>query len=764
MTSRKSEMPIPPWTLGLAVVLGALFVYGLIPGEWELVRRNLREGKSEITLRILCGMPEAQRDRDPMGHALLRLRLERQLYKAGDLSALRGVLDEACHAYRQLGCPREFLSEILLLTDLVPAARLAQHWLSTHLLSMPLAAQHILYSKMTSKALAEDDPRLAAEIYALFWRRSPLSEAGTLEMARLWRLAGQTTAAREALKEHARRAGRPLERESRALAWLEIELARENGLSAEAFESTLALAGAADLGSDAQVQGLLIKTARESNQSRKALPLLEKAANSKGGDVRLLDQVAELAVEAGDLDAAARTVRGLARKEPEKAGHWVRLGRLYEWLQEPSLAFDAYLKAMPLKTFEGLPRLLALSAGLHRDGELVEALEACGEPDDLPATLRLEQARLRVRVNDLDRARSDYERVLSRDTQDPRAYREYGQVLMRLAAYDPAREAFARALQPDEEDRDAQAGMAEALFRLGRRAEAYPWYELLAADTDRGDILDHYLTLAEDLGGIDTATALLKHKLGREPAPTARDFLRLAHAQELSGQDRSALATLERGLAGFPDDLAMRWQAGYHAAKAKDYARSLRLLVAHPALKTDVEKARLYLGVLLEAGNYTEADRFLGSGLPGSVRDHLAVLALEARLRDALRQYDRAAALHERLSRLEPGRGEYDLCRARALALMGNGDEARRILRAHAASRDPEALVWIVQVAVALRDYKLAATCQRRYVAGQPREMGKAEGFLGDILAALGEAQAAREHYRNALDDYLVETRCRNKP
>lgn len=762
-TSRKSEMPIPPWTLGLAVVLAAVLVYGLVPAEWDLAQRNAREGKPEIALRILRDMPEAQRNRDPLGFTLLRIQLERQLGKAGDLSSGRGVLDEACRAYRQFGYPRELLSEILLLTDGVPAARLARNWLSPHLLSMPLTAQHALGSRLTKRALAEADPRLAAEIHASFWRRSPLSEAGTLDMARLWRLAGQATAAREALGEHARRAGRPLERDSRALAWLAIALARENNLSVEAFEFTLALAGSVDLGSDAPVLELLIQTARESQRGLEALPLLENAANAKGGDTLLLERVADLAVETGALEVAVRSVERLTRKSPENARYWIWLGRLYEWRQEPSWAFDAYLKAMALRSYEGLPRLLALSGGLSRDAELAEALAAGGEPGGWPAPLRLELARLRVRVNDLDQARADYARVLAHDTGDPRAYREYGQVLTSLAAYDPAREAFARALTLSPEDRDARAGLAEALMRLGRHAEAYRWYELLAADTDRGDILDNYLSLAEHRGDLDDAAALLKCQLERADAPGPRDFLRLAHAQDLAGQDRPALATLDRGLARFPEDAALLRRAGYYAAKVKDNARSLRFLGAHPGLRTDVELARLYLEVLLEVENYAEAERFLGSGLPESVREHIAVLALEARLRDSLCQYDQAAALYARLCRLEPGRGEYDLRRARALALTGQREEARRILRAHAGARDPETLAWTVQVAVALRDFQLAATCQRRYVAGHPREMGKAEGCLGDILTSLGEGKAAREQYRRALDDYLAEIRCRNE-
>jgi tetratricopeptide (TPR) repeat protein len=763
-TPNKSDLTMPLWTLGMVVVFCAVAVYFLLPGEGSLVQANLRDGKPEIALLILRTMPEAHRTRDSMESTLLRIRLERQLYRAGDLSELRAILDQACLHYRKFAYPRELFSEILLLTDLVPAARMSWNWLSPHLVGMPLAAQEGLCSKMTRKALAENEPRLAAEIYEPLWRRSPLSEAGTLEMARFWRLSGHGTAAREAVAEHGRRAGKPLGQDSRTLAWLEIELLREDGLSAKAFEATLALAGTVDLGFDTPVLELLLKTAREGNRGLEALPLLERAARSRGKDVLVLDQVAQLAIETGALEAAARSVESLTQQEPQKARHWLRLGQISEWRQEPRLAFDAYIKAMKLRSFEGLPRLFALSPGLDRDGELAEALAACGEPAVMPAAQRLEQARLRVRVKDSERARWDYERVLAQDPNDPLAHREYGQLLMDLAVYDHAREAFERALALGAEDLQVRAGLAEALFRLGRHAEAYPCYERLAADTDREDVLANYLTLAEEMGDLEKATAFLQRRLDREAHPSARDFLRLAHFQDLTGQPRIALATIEGGLAKFAEDKALRHQAGYRAAKVKDYVRSAQLLSPHPELKTDVEIARLYLVVLLQAENYAEAERFLRSGLPEAVRDHIAIRELEANLRESLHQYERAAALFEGLRRLEAGRGEYGLREARVLALMGKREEARRILREHGGSQEPETLAWMVQVAVALRDYPMASTYQRRYVASHPREMGKARGLLGDILTSLGDGDGARREYRNALDDYLAETRYRNEP
>lgn len=733
----------------LAVLLGLWF----IPTERRLLERQLADQSWGKALATLKSLSAKDRTKDARRFALLEIQLERRLLAPDDPFALRQLLARACELAAPFKFEADFMQEISALLDRVRDAEAAYELFRPVLPQMPAAVRAALYEALVKKALAAAKPVLAMQIYAQLWQADP-NDATTLRLVALTRQAGHPALGLRAVDEFARRTGRPLVRVSPRLAWERVTLLRETGQPGLAYEAIRELMTAVEPADRERLFNLLLTTAREADRIRELLPEIQKRALAQPENVQLWRMLAELSLAGGDQKTGIAALRQIVALEPNVAANHQRLAQLYEWNALPGDAFDHYLIALRLKEPAAIDRLIALSPGLYRDGDLAQALNQAGNLLDYRKHAPL-LARLEASIGNFEQSEAHYERLVRDAKVNLDVLKEFARLELDLAHYDRALPLLLRIQQREPDDSATMGAVAECYFRLGDYPKSLAAYRRLVQHAPDKSNVEGLLTLAESMGVVDVAAESLDFWLTRATQPTSRDFQRLAYLQKLAGRPEKFREALQRGLALFPDDAVLRQQMVYALSDNGQFSEAADALRSHPDLRGDEELTKFYIGLLLQAKRFKDAEQFVTTELTPELVEKLGLVASVAGVYEANGNWQAAMTLYEKLHRQDPANTSHGLAYARLLIRASRPRDALAVLERYYDAAEPAAHELAAQLLAASRDFKRAAAHQRAFVASQPEDAGRAWGFLGDILLARGDKLGARVAYQRAIQEML---------
>lgn len=434
----------------------------------------------------------------------------------------------------------------------------------------------------------------------------------------------------------------------------------------------------------------LARTLLATGNAAESVAVLEGAEVEGRAAVPLLETLAELKAQEGDLPGQARALERLRAQRPGDPALDRRLGRIYLQLGDPFGAVGPLAAAAEQRPAD-VDLLHDLATAQVRLGEGSAALETLEVLEESQRTLRTLHllARAARQAEEWVQAATWLEELLS--GLDPSGRAEYGTSLAVQGA-----EAWIEAGEPER---------ALALIEDASRAPG---------------VLRLRLRALGELGRSDEAGALLEQRRLKEPDDPAL----VALAVERAAREGDQGAALETGLAW------LRVRDERHAELARvaqwlaywgNASLAAALLDAQGLPQDPGEEAlRLRAGVLHAAGRLGEAEATYRQLLDGSPEDHGLLNDLGYLLASRGRDLDEAIEMLKRALEAEPDQPAY--LDSLGYALLQDG-------------RPEEALVLIRRAA-------------QRASGGQQAEIRE---HLGDVYLALGDLPRALAEWRAAL-------------
>jgi tetratricopeptide (TPR) repeat protein len=747
MSSAARQKAILPWWQ-LAVLLAACGagVWLLLPDDTKLISDFLRDGKPHEARRLLLKLTPAQRAHDIDRIRFLEIRTSRLEIPPADPATLDRFWREAVSAWRET----DFYGPIFLeFTPLIPRlSDPAAAWsvIAPAIARAPTAQRSRLIEDFTRLALSNNQPALAAEIFALGHPATARPPEAALELSRLWQLAGRPTDALAALGENS----------SDLLTTRRTTLLRELNRNREALALLRVRAETTVL--DAALTEELAAVALAAGEPITAAPYVQRYLDANPRDLPAQRRLRDLLLASGhtvDALPPARQAVALGPRNPEDLR---ALARIYEYTGQPSEAFTLWLELTlvdnPAITtadrLAGLDRLIALNPGLYRDSDLARALaKLVPIPGHIEYTLRL--ARLQVSLGLYDEARSTYENYLLINPDAADVLVEFAHLQNDLYHFANAEKLLRRALVFRPDDLTIRSEIAEILIAQGRPADALALYRELAKISDTEEIIGPYVRLAESLGRYDDFTRGLRRRIDRTPTPSARDFILLAYGYELVDDDGRRQAALAEGLrrAGQSDELRLLLALALSAEKK--YADAQAALAPHASLHSDATAAALYLELLRLNNDTAGARRYLAEPLAEPLVHDETILERVARARESLHDYVAAEKIWRELLSLRPTQFDYAASLARVLLLRGHTGEANRLLTPFLDNPTPAILQLAAEISESAGDHRAAESYQLAYIKAVPTASARDWGALGDIRLSRGDRTGAKRAYAQAL-------------
>ncbi len=371
--------------------------------------------------------------------------------------------------------------------------------------------------------------------------------------------------------------------------------------------------------------------------------------------------LAELYLESGDEQAAARTYEDLAARAPEEKNGLREMGRMYlerrdfaraekylqKTLQKDPRDAEAWRRMAMLEEARRRPAEArkAYEAALALDGDDVEALFALGKlslgsGDFAGARARFSQmlrlapeegsARVNVALAWLEahrpaEAMSVIDEGLRDGASDPRLRFVQGLVMQDQRKWDEAARAYG-AVGSEDGDLWANARMNQAfcLAEAGRHAEAVRALEKPMAARPRDARLVTMMAHVLERGGkLAEAVKLLEKALkAREGDPpglegTSELYEALASSLEKSGRRADAIAMLKRALDQQPRDGVLLYALGSTYEKVGDHEAAVAQMKALLVIDPDHADALNFVGYsYAERGvKLDEAEKLIGKAL-----------------------------------------------------------------------------------------------------------------------------------------------------
>jgi tetratricopeptide (TPR) repeat protein len=405
--------------------------------------------------------------------------------------------------------------------------------------------------------------------------------------------------------------------------------------------------------------------------------------------------LADAYLEAGDEDAAVRTLDDLARHAPTDGAGFRELGRAFLERKEPARAERHLRRAAELDPRDAeTHRLLAeVHEALRREPEARDDLLAVlrAEPDDAEALLAL--GRMAVRQGELAQAREWFHRharaspsaveahvrvafqwleaghadealataraALEDGGPDPRLRLAEGLSLRELRRWGEAAEALG-AVKAEAGDlfRSARVAQADALSRAGRHPEAERALEApLAMDPGDLRLLTARAAVLDRAGRATDSVALLRRALAEaertSPADAAELHAALAESLVHAGRAAEAVAGLRAAAASRPADPTLLYALGSAYERAGQLDAAIAQMRALLAIQPDHAEAMNFVGYSLaeQDARLDEAERLVRRALElkprsGHVLDSLGwVLYRRGDLRGAIAALEEAHRL-----------------------------------------------------------------------------------------------------------------------
>lgn len=737
------------WQQLIGILAGCgVLVFFLLPDDPRMLENLIHDGQAGEARRVLQRVTPEERAADPVRFAVAEQKLARlELGDRPSAAARDAFVSSSLARWRATDHAPEVLE--LLLADLGQARDVKALWssLDETWASVPTEQREAWVKALVPLALAQEQPGVAATIFARLHGVSPTDEAAAVELARLERLAGRSAAALTALAEI------PADR----LQELRITLLRELNQNAAALAILSAelerLERAGEAPTKDQV-GLIAAVARGAGRSEVALPWVRDYVEAHPDDLAGWRSLVVLQRETGAANAAAasqaRVVR-LSGRDPAELREW---GRLLEGSGQPGAAYDVWMELGLRGDLAAVDRLIQLNPGLYRDRDLARVLERV-VPVSGHTEYTLQLARLLTQVGRYDAAQASYVLYLETVPTDAAAMVELARLQGELYRYEEAAEWLQRAEALGSLDAGTRRKLSEAWVATGELDRALGVLRDLARETRELDDYGAYFRLARGLGAYDDFVEGLRGVIATDDA-TPSDYLTLAYGYSLLGRTQDSEGALREGLERFPGhaDIVIRY--AYTVSDARRYREAQAIIERHPQLRSGLEPARLYL-VVMRLNNDLAAERaYLQSDLAPVVWDDAETRHLLARAYLALEDWVAAEALLEGLHRLMPNDWNVTGDLVLTLQRLGRAKEAQAMLTPLLATNQPEAWRMAAEVATALNEHGEAERCQLRYLDLVAPGTARDWGALGDIRLSRGDVTGAKRAYQRALREFQI--------
>lgn len=438
-------------------------------------------------------------------------------------------------------------------------------WIAVLILAA--AAPSVAAAPAASPAAARDDAltTVMAGEFAL--------QAGQLPEAARWYLDAAKRGDDAGLAERATRIALLAKDDARAAEAIKLWRARS--------PRTLALRGA---------EATLALRLGQARVARRELTALMKDADDLGWRYALT------ALGSGGKDPALapRLLRELVDDGaiPNKLAPWLAFTGLAQQLEQPALAERMVDDVVERFSGEPLVALLQASqlAQADRKQEARAVLDSLLPKAATDGALRLKLAEEYDRLGDPASA----SRAMGQGPQDTLTYGLRAQLLAKAddktalnALYEELKQTGAA--QPTEYSPDRRLLLGQMAEFLEKRDEALTWYRSVPAGDQRADARLRALKTLFDLGRKDEAFAEARTLQGDASVEdgTRRDaYLMEAELRQQDEQDAGELEVFARGLAAYPDDLALLYSRGlaWERRDRIDHAEAdfRRILVIEP--------------------------------------------------------------------------------------------------------------------------------------------------------------------------------------
>jgi hypothetical protein len=749
-SAARRSRPILPWSqLALLLAACGLGVWFLLPDEAQLIENLLRDGSYVEARRALGKVSAPQRAARATYYRLLEAQLDRLEHPLNSPAAINRFWAATTRAWRDTHFDRALFRELVPVLPSLPDPAAAWSAVAPDFARAPAEQRTVLQQGLVRAALAANRPADAAEIFAAP-HSAPRAPADSLELSRLWQLAGRPAEALAALGD------------SVAPSFLAPRTALLRALNRNREALALLLARTATTPADAASIEELSAVALAAGAPAAAAPSVQRYLDTHPADLAAHRRLRDLFLAAGQPAAALASAHTAATSSFRAPADLAALARIYEYTTQPALAFDTWLALVlapvpppdvspaPAAPLAALDRLIALNPGLYRDADLARALTRLvpvpGRPD---YTLRL--ARLAVSLGQFDEARTAFERYLADAPADVDALIDLAHLHRELYRFADAETVLRRAAALRPADLLIRREIAETLVAQNRHVDALALYRELAADSTAEDVLGPYIRLAESLGRYDDFTRGLRRQIDASPTPAARDFVLLAYGYELADDPVRRQAALDEGLRRTTQSDDLRLQLAFALSAEKKYVDAQAALTPHAGLHADAAAATLYLELLRLNNDRAAERRYLAKPLAPALAHDESILERLARAREALREFPAAESLWRELIALRPVEFEYTAALARVLLLRRQTAEANRLLAPFLREPTPAILKLAAEIASAAGDHRSAEKYQLGYLAAVRAAPATDWGALGDIRLSRGDRTGAKRAYAEAL-------------
>lgn len=737
----RTKLILPWWQIGLLLGACGAAVFLLVPDDPQLVEDLLRDGKIKEARRQFEKMSAADTAQTNARYRLLELRLVRCELAPGDVAGLRAFWTRAVAAWRDADFADSLFLDLRTVVGRLADPTAAWRVVAPLLPRAPAKQRARLLEDFTHAALAAGQAGTAAEAFALGHPAADRRPAETLELARLWTLAGQTENALQALGDE----------QAPELAERRIELLRalNRNRDALALLRTRFSAVPDEFNTFSDVEAFTT-VALQAGLPADAVPVYQRFVAANPSDLIALRNLRDLLVTAGQAAAAIEPARRAITLGERNQDDLRRLAQILEWSGSPSPAFEIWLELGLTGELPAIDRLIELNPGLYRDDDLLRALATVvpvsGRPD---YTLRL--ARLEVVLGRYDRAVAHFQEYLANAATATDVMLELARLFVEINRFAEAETWLRQVAGRRPTDAAIQREIADVLVLEGRHSEALAIYARLAEQSPTAEFIEPYTRLAESLGRYGDLVRGLRTRIEHAPKPTARDYLMLAYGYEAGDDAPQRRRTLEEGLQRLPESDELRLQLASALAAEKNFVRSQRTLAPHTRLHEEPAATALFLE-LMRLNNDTTSERlFLATPLTPSVAGDESVRERLARTHEALRDYPTAERLRRELLEERPGDPERIADLTRVLLLQGRTAEARALLTPLLQAPSPAILRIAAEIAQASGGHLTAEKYQLAYLAAQRTAPALDWSALGDIRLSRGDRTGAKRAYAEAL-------------
>ncbi|MGI9241074.1 MAG: tetratricopeptide repeat protein [Verrucomicrobiales bacterium] len=570
------------------------------------------------------------------------------------------------------------------------------------------------YNVLARRALAEGDPKLAAEIYSDLAARVDVLTVETVDMmVRAFRYTGQSQPAFESIGRLGKQLGGvdALPAEMREIY---VALLLEVDRAGEAFDILSRDFKAA--GDDAErLEGLLptlVEAASYSERGAELPPYYEAYFAALPQNKLSLGELANIG--RGELD----------QSQVAFLGHVKRYAQICEWNDFFDRSFDYYLKAAALGDGASLDRCVDLNEGLMRPADLADVLlhlvPVQGRPD---YTLKL--AQMLGEDARYDEARGIYTGYIEANPDSARAQLELAALEEESGDLKAAMNWYLAGFELRPDDIKLKIRVASLHIAFGEHEEAFEIYRSFADAEHTESTLESLQMLAEAMGDyveLNRATSLI---FVRQESPRAEHYLDLAQTFSLKGDTAAELAVFTRAVYELPESEKIAVAYADVLYRERRFDEAVKLLT-RPELQDNMRAMALFI----EICGGTDQHLYAANYLPKAIEE----------------TFDFPPSVRIELGQIYEETGELGSAQ-RLYASVPEGGMAWQLL-ATAKYKTGE--------------FDRAEEYQRRYLKAAIEPDAQDWVFLGDICKNLGKEREATEAYKHSLDILKSELQPRN--